>query len=72
MKTLKKADIIILAVLAVIFAGIVITVVHGNRAPAGDPGTEQPAENVIPVEDRPFSYYANDKKIGALTGSMSL
>lgn len=70
MKTLKKADIIILAVLAVIFAGIVITVVHGNRAPAGDPGTEQPAENVIPVEDRPFSYYANDKKIGALTGGL--
>lgn len=60
---------LIIAVILLIIAAVVLTVMfkpeekeHPVNAPAGTAGSA--------VEDRPFSYYADNKKIGVITGGL--
>ena len=68
MKRLKKADYVIIAFLIVFLSSSFLYLIYRKNGRTSD--TNHTKESILQVEDRPFSYYAEDKKIGAITGGL--
>ncbi len=68
MKKLRKTDYAIIAVLIILLSGILLLIANGKKDSTAN--IAQTDTSTVSVEDRPFSYYAENKKIGALTGGL--
>ena len=68
LKKLRKTDYAIIAVLIILLSGILLLIANGKKDSTAN--IAQTDTSTVSVEDRPFSYYAENKKIGALTGGL--
>ena len=68
-KKTKKVDIIIIAVILLIIAAVVFAVMVKPEEKE-QPVNVNAGSTGSAVEDRPFSYYADNKKIGVITGGL--